>query len=177
MAAIQGLREAAEKGQGQCYRDEPSEQHHQRESGQEGVYLFKVPADTERPFLLLSCSGYPASLPEGEGGEGSPDKGIGARGAAGEEPEGKGRSCDPESLEEIPTAEVVRSHTFHVHHVRTCDSSGEESAQPPGGPLLREGDLNHRYSCVTLDPKIKEATQTTNQIKCEWALTHPLSVI
>ena len=31
--------------------------------------------------------------------------------------------------------------------------------------------------CVTLDPKIKETTQTTNQIKCEWALTHPLSVI
>ena len=31
--------------------------------------------------------------------------------------------------------------------------------------------------CVTLDPKIKESTQTTNQIKCEWALTHPLSVI
>ena len=29
--------------------------------------------------------------------------------------------------------------------------------------------------CVTLDPKIKETTQTTNQIKCEWALTHPLS--
>ena len=22
--------------------------------------------------------------------------------------------------------------------------------------------------CVTLDPKIKETTQTTNQIKCEW---------
>ena len=32
-------------------------------------------------------------------------------------------------------------------------------------------------NCVTLDPKIKETTQTTNQIKCEWALTHPLSVI
>ena len=29
-------------------------------------------------------------------------------------------------------------------------------------------------SCVTLDPKIKETTRTTNQIK---VLTHPLSVI
>ena len=27
--------------------------------------------------------------------------------------------------------------------------------------------------CVTLDPKIKETTQTTNQIKCEWALINP----
>ena len=30
--------------------------------------------------------------------------------------------------------------------------------------------------CVTLDPNIKETTQTTNQIKCEWALSHPLSL-
>ena len=34
-----------------------------------------------------------------------------------------------------------------------------------------------KTGCVTLDSKIKETTQTTNQIKCEWALTHPLSVI
>ena len=40
----------------------------------------------------------------------------------------------------------------------------------------RVSTTHYYYICVTLDPKIKETTQTTNQIKCEWALRWRLTL-